>query len=121
MSYFKERRSSFAFAFDGFKAAFNEPNFRIQLSIAMAVLFMGVGFSISLTEWLIIIICCSLVLALELVNSGMERLCDLITRERNDDIKYIKDVCAAAVLMVSFAALVTGIIIFAPHIIATFS
>jgi diacylglycerol kinase len=121
MSYFKERRTSFGFALDGFKAAFNEPNFRIQLLVAMMVLFLGIGFGISLTEWFAVIISCGLVLALELVNSGMERLCDMTTRESNADIKYIKDVCAAAVLVASFAAAVVGIIVFAPRIIALFS
>jgi diacylglycerol kinase len=121
MSYFKKRGSSFSFAFEGVKAAFMEPNFRVQVLSAVLVLFLGFGFGITKTEWLFVILCCAGVLSLELINSAVERLCDVITSEINPNIKYIKDVCAAAVLLASLASLAVGIIIFTPYLIRLFS
>jgi len=57
-----------------------------------------------------------LVLALELLNTAIEKLCDTISTEIQPEIKIIKDVSAAAVLLSAAGSVVTGIIIFFPKI-----
>ncbi len=56
------------------------------------------------------------VLVLELLNTGIERLIDLLKPRLDDYVKDVKDVMAAAVLLASFFAVVIGIVIFWPHI-----
>jgi len=51
---------------------------------------------------------CALVLALELINSALEGLIDLLHPEIHPEIKAIKDMLAGAVLAISCAALVVG-------------
>lgn len=116
MSYIKKRGLSFGFAIQGIMQALKEPNFRIQTAAAVVVLILAVYFKISPTEWCLTILCCGLVLALELINSAIERLCDLIKSEIDPRIKFIKDVCAGAVLIVSLTSLLIGIIIFYPYV-----
>lgn len=50
----------------------------------------------------------------ELFNTSIEKLADKVTMEYNDTIKLVKDISAAAVLIASVAALITGLIIFIP-------
>jgi diacylglycerol kinase len=56
-----------------------------------------------------------------MINSSIERLCNLYTKEFHPDIKFIKDVSAASVLLIAIAAAITGLIIFLPYIKAILS
>ena len=58
-----------------------------------------------------------MVFALELINSALENLCDLISLEKNDTIKKIKDLAAAAVLVVATASFIIGLIIILPKLL----
>lgn len=121
MSYIKKRGLSFGFAFQGIKQALKEPNFKIEVSAAVLVCMVAAYFNISKIEWCLIIACCGLVLALELINSAIERLCNLVTEEIDPRVKFIKDVSAGAVLIVSLASLIMGIIIFYPYLRSFFN
>lgn len=81
------------------------------------VTIAGFILKISNTEWLFIIGCSMLVLALELINTAIEHLCDTITKDIHPTIKIIKDVSAAAVLVVAAGSVVGGLIIFLSKII----
>ena len=78
MNYLKNRSKAFGFAFSGLGAAFkSEINLQLQLFIAVMVIAAGFFFSISNQEWIVILFCIALVLALEMFNSAIEKLCDL--------------------------------------------
>lgn len=81
------------------------------------VMVLAVVFHISATEWLFVTGCCMLVLTMELLNTAIENLCDLVSGEYHPLIKIIKDVSAAAVLVTAAGSVVTGSIIFLPKII----
>lgn len=85
--------------------------------VLLIVTIAGFILTISNTEWLFIIGCSMLVMALELVNTAIEYLCDTITKDIHPAIKIIKDVSAGAVLLAAAGSVVTGIIIFFPKII----
>jgi diacylglycerol kinase len=57
------------------------------------------------------------VIAMELINSSIEELADLYSREHNPRIKKIKDLGAGAVLVAAIAALIVGVIIFLPKMV----
>jgi diacylglycerol kinase len=57
---------------------------------------------------------------MELINTGIEYLCDFIHPEKHDAIKKIKDISAAAVLISSIISLVIGILVFLPKILDKF-
>lgn len=121
MSYLKNRSNAFGFAFSGLKAAFkSEINLQLQLIIAVFVIAAGFYFSISIHDWMVILFCIALVLALEMFNSAIEKLCDLYSKEHNPKIKYIKDVCAGAVLLTTVFVAIIGCLVFWPYVIKLF-
>lgn len=115
---FKKFRYSFINALRGLIYTINhEPNFRIQLAAAFLVVIIGLIFSISRLEWIVIFLVISSVLVLELLNSAVEILVDLVKPRLHEYVRLIKDITAAAVLLASAVAVVIGLTIFVPHII----
>jgi len=56
------------------------------------------------------------VLTLEMINTSIERILDLLHPEKHPEIKIIKDISAAAVLLAALGALVIGLKIFIPYV-----
>ena len=109
------RWNSFQCALTGLRIfAIQETNAKIQIVAASVAVILGFLFDISRLEWLAISISIAVVLALEIVNSAIERLCDLYSKSRSPMIKEIKDLSASAVLVTSFAAAINGILILVP-------
>jgi diacylglycerol kinase len=109
---------SFVYAFHGIWSGISgERNLKAQ--IAVALLVIGAGFYVNITseEWCIVVLCIGVVIGLELMNSAIESLVDLVTLERKPLAGKIKDVAAGAVLVVSFMAVVIGIIIFRKYLL----
>jgi diacylglycerol kinase len=96
--------------------ALNERNFRIHLFFLFLAIGLGLFLEITCIDWLFIFLFSALVLALEAINSALEETCDLITNEKNESIRRIKDVAAGAVLIASIFAAISGIFIFGKYI-----
>ena len=107
---------SFANAFRGMRVAFSERSFRLQLSAAIAVLAMMFFFNVSLVEKGLLILLIVIVLVLEILNSILERLIDVLKPRLHSYVKDVKDMAAGAVFVASIGAAVVGIIIFWPHV-----
>lgn len=95
----------------------NEPNFRREIVLGIIALILSYILKISKTEYIIVLIMISLVLTTEIINTSIERVVDLYTKEYNSLAKIAKDVSAGSVLVVSIFSLIIGIIIFIPKII----
>ncbi|TFE01116.1 diacylglycerol kinase family protein [Jeotgalibacillus salarius] len=110
---------SFKYAGHGLKDVFNqEQNFRIHSVAALLTISAGFIFRITLIEWLVIIIAIGNVLALELINTAVERTVDLISPEDHPLAKKAKDAGAASVLIFSCAAAIAGAVIFIPKVLS---
>ena len=108
-----KRLHSFKYALNGLWHLWKtEINFRIHIFASITVTALGWLVEITRTKWLIIIICVGIVLGAEAFNSAIERICDLVSPEKNIQIKIIKDISAAAVLIVSVMAAIIGLFIF---------
>lgn len=109
---------SFGHAWHGIQYCYKTQfNFRVHLTVLIMIITAGFILKISNTEWLFIIGCSMLVLALELLNTAVENLCDTVTKDFHPAIKIIKDVSAGAVLIAAVGSIITGILIFFPKII----
>ncbi len=93
-----------------------EPNARIELGIAILFIGLGLWFKLSMMEWCFVFSCIGGVLAAEGLNTAIERLCDFQTRERNENIRFIKDVASGAVLIIGIMAIMIGLVIFGPKV-----
>jgi len=118
MNYIKKRINAFRFAFNGIWQSFkSEAHLKILALAALLVIALAFYFHVSWAEWIILLMCCGFVISLELVNSAIEKLCNVFTTEHNPKIKYVKDVMAGAVLVASIMAFIIGIIIFYPYLL----
>lgn len=107
---------SFYFAFSGIKTAlWTERNMRIHLLVSIVVIGCSIFFSINKLEWLFVIIAIGGIFSLELMNSAIERVVDLITVEYHPLAKQAKDLAAGAVFIYAVIAVVIGLIIFIPY------
>ena len=109
---------SFKHAYEGIIFGIkNERNLEIHILIMILVIMFGIILKISQIEWLICIILLGLVISLELMNTAIETVVDMITLEKNPKAKIAKDVAAGAVLVSAISAAIIGLIIFIPKII----
>ncbi len=93
-----------------------ERNGKIQLIVAVITLLIAFVVKISAIEWMAIVGCIALVICLEMVNTAIELLCNMVEPNYNTSIKTIKDLAAAAVFCSSIASIIVGGIIFIPKI-----
>ena len=111
-------KKTFANAFSGLWIYLTrESNNRIHLSIAGLVVLAGIFFNIDPTEWLFVVLSIGFVLTSEVFNYALERLCDKVHSEYNEQIKIIKDISAGAVLIAAIISVIVGLIIFLPRVI----
>ncbi|MBC7862823.1 MAG: diacylglycerol kinase family protein [Bacteroidia bacterium] len=109
--------NSFLFAARGLKHIIKqESNFRLEMALGVLALIAAAVLKCSATEWAIILICCTLVFITEAINSVFEELVDWIHPEHHEKAGKIKDMAAAAPLIASLFALITGLFIFIPKI-----
>lgn len=109
--------SSFINAFSGLVNFFmRERNGRIELGAAAITIAFGFWLHVSNTEWLIILLSIGAVLSLEMLNSAIEKLCDMVHAEYHPAIKIIKDVSAGGVLFATIISVVIACIIFLPKL-----
>lgn len=110
---------SFSYAIFGIRAAVTqERNMRIHIICSMIVIGCSILFSLSRTEWMFVILAIGGMISLEMVNSALERLVDLITEDFHPLAKQAKDMAAGAVFVYALMSVLIGLIIFLPHIAA---
>jgi diacylglycerol kinase len=93
-----------------------ERNGRIQVVIAISIITAGLLFHISSIEWCFILGSIALVVSLEMVNTAIERICEMLSKEYHPMVKIIKDVAAGAVWWSALFVALIGALIFAPHL-----
>jgi len=115
---FKRLIQSFRDALAGLRQAFvNEQNFRVQTVCAAVVLLLAAFFPLRIWETMLIFLMVIFVLTMELLNTALEKLVDLLKPRLHNYVKTIKDIMAAAVFLSSLGALIVGSIIFLPYFI----
>jgi diacylglycerol kinase len=113
----KRLKKSFGYAWEGMKLVWSsEQNFRIHTAAAFVAAALGVILSVSVTEWIIIILLIFGMMALETMNTAIEKAVDLVTPEYNPLAKASKDLASAAVLLYAIGSFIIGCIIFIPKL-----
>lgn len=113
----KKRINSFKNAYSGIRMVFkSEKNMQIHMLIAFLVVIAGFAFRISLLEWMLCLLCFSLVIGAEMMNTSIEHIVDLVSPNKNVLAGKAKDIAAGAVLVTAIIAAVVGLIIFIPKL-----
>lgn len=97
-----------------------EHNMYIILLAIFVVIIAGFYFQISTVEWLFCIVAMGMVMAIELINSAIEAVCDRVILESDPLIKIAKDTASGASLVLSITAALIGCMIFVPKIMELF-
>lgn len=109
---------SFKHAFDGILYVIrSQPNFRIHMLAAFVVSVSSWWLKVSLIEWLVLLFAIMLVICAEMINTSIESMVDLITKEHHTEAKVAKDVAAGMVLVTAMMAVLVGLFVLGPYII----
>lgn len=109
----KKQIRSFGFAIAGlWQAIRTESHLRFHLVAGVWVFIFAFLGEFSLTQWAVLCLTVGAVISAELINTAAEDLCDLYTREQKPEIKRIKDISAAAVLVFAVAAAAVAVVLF---------
>lgn len=110
-------KNSFRYALRGLRHTFQtQQSFRIQVVAALVVVIAMLLVGVSVRDAVILIVVTSIVLILELVNTVVEHLTDIVSGRLSPVAQAVKDAMAAAVLSASAVALVVGILVFWPYL-----
>jgi undecaprenol kinase len=106
---------SFVYAWNGISYGIGaERNAKVHVMAALIVIVAGFMTGLSQSEWFIVIILICGMLALELMNSAIERVVNLQTTERHILAKQAKDLAAGAVLVYAIGSAIIGLMLFIP-------
>ncbi len=110
---------SFYYAFQGLKTAFiNEPNLRFHLFAGVMALLVGFLLKLKTYEWLLLAFIIFFVITLELLNTVLEAIVNMVSPEVQPYAKIAKDVSAACVLLAAILSIIVGSVLFWPKIAA---
>lgn len=117
----KKLINSFKFAFKGIGSSLkSERNMKIHFTMMFLVIIAGIILNISMWEWVTCFILFGLVISLEMVNTAIEIVVDMVSPKYNVRAGRAKDIAAGAVLVNAIVAAVVGLFIFLPKVIGLF-
>lgn len=110
---------AFSCAWAGIAYAFtSQRNLKIHCACAVLAVIAGFAFGISEAGWLAVIVCIMMVTALEVVNTAVESVVDLVSPEWNELAKHAKDCAAGAVYLAAAGSVVVAAVVFLPRLAA---
>jgi len=117
----KKLIKSFKYAFEGIDYALNnDQNLVIHFIAASLVIIASIFLDVSPYEMGILGITILVVIATEMINSAIEKMVELITKEHREEARIAKDVSAGMVLLTAIGSVIIGILIFLPFILRLF-
>jgi diacylglycerol kinase len=110
---------SFGYAGEGIGYALRtQANLRIDLTFTVLVIIAGLWLQLAPIEWAVLVVIISVVLSAELFNTALEATLDRVSIEEHPLAKIGKDVAAGAVLICAIGAVLVGLLIFGPKLLA---
>ena len=114
----RDRLRSFRFAMEGIGSFFQrEHNAWLHFMATVAVFTLAALVHVTKTELLALVFAIGFVWVAEMFNTCIERVMDFVSAHKHPEVKFIKDLAAAAVLTAAITALVTAAIVFIPKLI----
>ena len=83
----------------------------------LCVIGAGFYYQITQAEWLICLLLFSLVISLEIINTALEKIVNIISPKKNEQAGKIKDLAAGAVLITAIIAAICGVLIFSKYVL----
>jgi len=119
---FRRMLKSIGYSFEGLKYAYKyEQSMLVHVFFSALAVILGIILQINLVDWAIVFIALGTILGVELVNTSIEAIVDLVTLEKKSLAKIAKDCGSAATFVLSVVAIVACLIVYAPHIAEFFN
>jgi len=94
----------------------NERNFQYEIIAACLVFVAMIYYRVTPSEMIVLFLVTMGVMVMELLNTVMERIADILKPRIHPYVRVIKDLMAASVLVSSLLAVIVGMIIFIPYV-----
>lgn len=94
-----------------------EKNFRVQLLVYALALVLGIVVRLPAHDLALVVLVSSFILTLEMVNTALEALANIVNPAYQEGLRLVKDVSAGAVFVASAAAVVIGLLLFIPALL----
>ncbi len=98
-----------------------EQNMQIHAVAATVVVVLALVYQISSWDLALLVLAMGLVITAEVLNTVVEDFLDLLHPSQHAAVRRIKDALAGAVLLSALVAVVVGILVFWPYVVAGFS
>lgn len=104
---------SFSFAIKGFVFCLRtERNIKVMLGVFTLSSLGALILNFDWVRWVVLLVCSGIILAIELLNTALETIVDLVCPEQNVLAGRAKDIAAAAVFTMSVLVAIIGVILF---------
>jgi len=123
MQHFSYRKlwRSFGYALQGLKNLVRtEQNALVHTVITTLLIFLVIVFHLGRLEIGLVFFAVGQVFAIEIVNTAIEKLLDIVHPETHSQIAFVKDALAGAVLIAACIALFVFVLVFYPHVLPLF-
>lgn len=112
---------SFGYALQGIAAILRrERNFKVMLAMGVLAVIAGFVLRIDAMSWVLVILMIGAVLAGEMINTAIEAVVDLASPQLHPLAKLAKDLGAGAMLVLSVAVAIGGLIVYGRAALALF-
>lgn len=113
--------NSFKYGFLGlFETIKKERNIKIAIGLIIIGIIISSFLNLNVTEWLIVILMSVVVVSLEMMNTALEAVVDMVMPNIHPLAKVAKDTAAGAVVLSVVVAFIIGLIVYLPKLIALF-
>ncbi len=116
ISFLQSRAHSFRYAFDGWWFVLRtQKNAWIHAVVSLVTIAISLWLRIERRDWAVILIAIAMVWTSEFINTSLEAVVDLASRQQDSHLARVgKDVGAAAVLIAAICAALIGLLILGP-------
>jgi diacylglycerol kinase len=114
-----QRLKSFQYAFAGWWHVLRtQPNAWIHAFVTVVVILLGIWLRLPARDWAVLVLTFMAVWMAEFMNTAIEAVVDLVSPDYHPLAKVAKDVAAAAVLVGAIGAVLIGLLILGPPLLA---
>lgn len=107
----------FFYAFRGIVVTIKEEKSMIFHFVSMIVaIILSAALKIKLESWPLIIISIALIICVEFINTAIENLVDMVSFKFNFNARKVKDISAAATLIITISAILVSLLVYVPRI-----
>lgn len=106
----KKLNNNFFNSINGIKEALKEHSFILEIYFGFFIFVYLFSFNIAINFKLLIIFSYVVLLITEILNTSIEKICNKITKKKDNEIKIIKDLASAAVFII-FSFLISILLI----------